>query len=108
MESREKQIKKEMGKRLRFLRNTEGSTQEAVAMALGCTPDHLSRIENGERGPSLTILLEAKEYYHVSVDWILTGSNVSDVFSKQLNRIACELMRLAEGHEDMNEEKENS
>ncbi len=106
MESREKQIKREMGERLRFLRNSEGSTQETVAMALGCTADHLSRIENGERGPSFGILLEAGEYYHVSIDWILTGCHVSDSFSRQLIKIADELKMLAKGQETMNVEND--
>lgn len=99
MESREKVIKRKMGQRLRFLRNAEGSTQEEVAVALGCSPDHLSRVENGERGLSYETLLAASKYYMVSIDWIVTGRNVTDSFSKQLNMIAEYLIMLASGNE---------
>ena len=98
MESKDKHIKKEMGKRLRFLRISEGRTQEDIASVLGCSPEHLSRVENGERGLSYEYLINLSSYFLVSVDWILTGESGSNAFSKQLTRVAKELITLANGH----------
>ena len=44
------------GKRIRYLRDRKGFSQEAIADEAGLDRAHMGRIERGERSPSLTLI----------------------------------------------------
>lgn len=56
---------------LKKLRTQRGLSQKAVADGVGCSPTVYSRYENGERQPSIDMLLSLSKYFGVSVDCIL-------------------------------------
>ena len=56
---------------LKHIRMEQGVTQKAVADYLGCSPVVYSRYENGERMPSLDILIKLADYFRVTVDYLV-------------------------------------
>ena len=63
--------------RLRVLRRRASLTLEAAARAAGLSPAHLSRLETGQRQPSLPMLLGLARIYGTSVSELL-GETVAD------------------------------
>ncbi|MEU2286595.1 XRE family transcriptional regulator [Streptomyces sp. NPDC013178] len=63
--------------RLRSLRRRAGLTLEAAARAAGLSPAHLSRLETGQRQPSLPMLLALARVYGTTVSELL-GETVAD------------------------------
>jgi tetratricopeptide (TPR) repeat protein len=64
---------KEVGKRLRAARKAAGLSQRQLSFP-GCSPAYISRIEAGERIPSLQLLRELGERTGVTEDYLATGS----------------------------------
>ncbi|WP_225830221.1 helix-turn-helix domain-containing protein [Streptomyces sp. NK08204] len=62
---------------LRALRRRAGLTLEAAARAAGLSPAHLSRLETGQRQPSLPMLLALARIYGTTVSELL-GETVAD------------------------------
>ena len=65
--------KTKMGKRLAELRAERKETQEFVAEAIGISTEYLSKIENDKKMPSLEVIMLLKEYYDISLDYLLCG-----------------------------------
>lgn len=65
---------KEIGQRIRVLRKEKRLSQLELANRLDINMDHLSRIENGNKGMSLDLLTEFSKYFSVSTDYILFGN----------------------------------
>lgn len=65
---------KEIGQRIRILRKEKRLSQLELANRLDINIDHLSRIENGNKGMSLDLLTEFSKYFSVSTDYILFGN----------------------------------
>ena len=65
--------KTNMGKRLAELRAERKETQEFVAEAIGISTEYLSKIENDKKMPSLEVIMLLKEYYDISLDYLLCG-----------------------------------
>ncbi|MDX3491478.1 helix-turn-helix domain-containing protein [Streptomyces turgidiscabies] len=63
--------------RLRVLRRRASLTLEAAARAAGLSPAHLSRLETGQRQPSLPVLLGLARIYGTTVSELL-GETVAD------------------------------
>ncbi|MFF7362005.1 cupin domain-containing protein [Streptomyces sp. NPDC008125] len=57
--------------RLRELRRSRGLTLEAAAQRAGLSPAHLSRLETGNRQPSLPVLLGLARIYGTTVSELL-------------------------------------
>lgn len=57
--------------RLRELRRESGLTLEAAAARVGLSPAHLSRLETGQRQPSLPMLLALARAYGTTVSQLL-------------------------------------
>lgn len=66
---------KDIGQRIRVLRKEKRFSQMELANKLNINVDHLSRIENGNKGMSLDLLTEFSKYFSVSTDYILFGNN---------------------------------
>jgi transcriptional regulator with XRE-family HTH domain len=62
---------------LRSLRRRAGLTLEAAARNAGLSPAHLSRLETGQRQPSLPLLLALARVYGTTVSELL-GETVAD------------------------------
>ena len=65
---------KEIGQRIRILRKENRLSQLELSNKLNINMDHLSRIENGNKGMSLDLLIEFSKYFSVSTDYILLGN----------------------------------
>jgi tetratricopeptide (TPR) repeat protein len=63
-----------VGERLRTARERAGLTQRDLAFP-GCSPAYISRIESGDRIPSLQLLRELGRRLGVSEDYLATGEN---------------------------------
>lgn len=61
-----------VGRRLRDAREDAGVSQRALAFP-GCSPAYISRLESGERTPSLQVLRELGRRLGVSEDYLATG-----------------------------------
>ncbi|MGH3040524.1 MAG: tetratricopeptide repeat protein [Gaiellaceae bacterium] len=63
-----------MGERLHAAREAAGLSQRQLAFP-GCSPAYISRIESGDRIPSLQLLRELGRRLGVSEDYLATGSD---------------------------------
>jgi transcriptional regulator with XRE-family HTH domain len=66
-------VKKEIGERLKSVRERRGLKQNKVALHLGVHNSTLAKYESGEREPDNETLMKLAEYYEVNTDWILSG-----------------------------------
>lgn len=66
---------KEFGLRVKHLRRKHSLTQEQLADALYITATHLSKIECGQRGISIDLLLDLAAELDVSVDFLISGQS---------------------------------
>ena len=68
----------EVGPRLRRLRERRGMTLTALAAKTGISKSTLSRLETGQRKPSLELLLPLAETYHLPLDELVGAPSVGD------------------------------
>ena len=64
-----------VGERLKVAREKAGLSQRRLSFP-GCSPAYISRIESGDRIPSLQLLRELGRRLSVSEDYLATGSDV--------------------------------
>ena len=64
---------KESGKRIHELRRDRGMTQTQLAEYVGISSDNLGRIERGQQGVSIDLLIELADFFAVSMDYIALG-----------------------------------
>lgn len=63
----------ESGRRLRAIRKLLGYTQEAVALKVNISTSHYGKIELGRTTPSIDVMIELAELYHISLDFMILG-----------------------------------
>lgn len=89
-----------LGSRLRLARTLAGATLEAIASAAGMTTGHLSRVERGEKLPSMGALLRLGSALGVPLGNLLGGTpvagEVSIVRAGQRSRL-----RMSDGAESL-------
>ena len=68
----------EVGARLRALRNRRGVTLTALAAQTGISKSTLSRLETGQRKPSLELLLPLAKAHQVPLDELVGAPEVGD------------------------------
>ena len=68
-------LRLEMGRRIEALRRAQKLTRREMAEGLGRTEKYIYDVENGNRGLSLTSLIEVAAYLNVSADYLLTGKD---------------------------------
>src|ERR671933_981791 len=68
----------QVGPRLRRLREQRGITLTALAAKTGISKSTLSRLESGQRKPSLELLLPLAETYHLPLDELVGAPPVGD------------------------------
>lgn len=82
-----------VARRCRAARLAAGLSQPAAAQGLdGVSSAYISRIETGDRQPSVTVLRELAGRYGVSVSWLETGR---DVVELELSRELAERLHAA-------------
>lgn len=81
-------IKKDIGKRIEFIRNEKNMTKEDFANLINISGQHLGRAISGEKGLSIEKIIELSEKTGYSTDFILKGiTNNSDVINKKISKI---------------------
>ncbi len=79
-----------LGLRIKAAREKASMNQAEFAEKLGIFPTHLNRWEKGKVAPGWTALVEIAMICNVTLDWLLTGNDVSDKLtaatSKNLNK----------------------
>lgn len=68
-----------VGRRIRHLRKVNQLTQKTLAKALDIPYQNLSNYERDFRQPDFRTLLLIADYFHVSTDYLLGRSNLSDI-----------------------------
>ena len=61
---------KELGRRLRVLRESVALSQAKLAPELGTTQSSINRYENGQAAPPIDLLRKYADYFNVSMDYI--------------------------------------
>ena len=61
---------KQLGNRLRALRESIGISQAKFADVIGSTQSSINRYENGQATPTVKLLLKYADYFDVSMDYI--------------------------------------
>lgn len=87
---------KRSGERIRCLRKQQGMTQEQLAIKLNISDRYLRKIEAGEKGPSIDILVKMSSLLGVSLDYIIVGKQPQDDLKRKLNTVIQSLSTLAE------------
>lgn len=80
---------KEIGCRIRALRQKHGKTQTYFADMLYISPSYLALIESGKRTPTVEVLAQISNLCDVSVDFLLFGKQSSqrDINQKTFQRL---------------------
>ena len=76
-----------LGKRLRALRTNNGWTLEDLAKRTGVSEPHLSRMESGERQPSITVLVSLAKAYDLELSSLFGAAQISPTQHRSLRVI---------------------
>ena len=83
------------GLRIKQLRIKNKITQEQLADRLNITLSMLGKIERGQRGISIDLLIEIAQYFQISLDFIVLGKEQqSDFIKGELNSIISKLVQI--------------
>lgn len=85
-----------IGNRIRQLRKDQGMTQAQLSAKLNIGDRHLRKIEAGEKGPSIDILIEIAALLGVSLDYIIMGKQSQSDLKQRLYVLIQSLSVLAE------------
>lgn len=84
--------------RLKELRLQKGFTQRQIADYIGCLPSVYSRYENGDREPSIEVLILLSRFLGVTIDY-LVENEVADS-SNELTSYEISLINAAREADD--------
>lgn len=91
-----------IGKRIRYARKINKLSLTEVKDKTGLSTGNLSELENDKFAPSSNALIEFKQLFDVSIDWLLTGEppmtlikgeNVMEIPEPYLNEEEKELLK---------------
>lgn len=79
---------RELGLRIKQIRQESGLTQERLAELVGCNTSHISNIENSHTKVSLNVLLAIANVLDTSIDYLLANQyiNASSAVDKEILR----------------------
>ncbi len=69
-----KELKRDIGQRMRKIRKALAYTQEQMVSHFDIGRANYSRIEKGEVHPGATILNTLRTHFNVSLDWLITNN----------------------------------
>ena len=81
----------ELGSKIRQLRHDAKKTQEAVAAALGVTPQAVSRWESGGSYPDMNLIPSIANYFGVSIDTLF---GYTDARSKRIDELVTHIFEM--------------
>lgn len=87
-------MRKEIGQKIRELRTSHKISQKELIKMLDISHASLSAYENGNKLPSLEILIKISKYFNVSLDW-LCGANSKPVYDN-VSDIICSMLGIME------------
>ncbi len=76
-----------IGSFLKKLRNEKGITQEILAEQFGVSSRTVSRWENGNNMPDISILVEIAEFYDVDIREIIDGERKSENMTQETKEV---------------------
>lgn len=68
-----------IGERIRYEREKLGLTREKFAEIVDLSPLYIGQLERGERQMSLNTLFKISQCLHISIDYLLIGSNKDEL-----------------------------
>ena len=69
---------KEVGKRLKYLREGIGVSQGKLAQMLGTTQSSINRYENGQTEPTAELFRKYADFFDVSLDYIFARTDAPE------------------------------
>ncbi|MBR6513359.1 MAG: helix-turn-helix domain-containing protein [Clostridia bacterium] len=78
---------KDIGKRIREQRKKKGITQEAMANALGVTSQAVSKWENGQNAPDISMIMPICTFLGIGADELLGGNKNRDLNEKYFDSL---------------------
>jgi transcriptional regulator with XRE-family HTH domain len=69
---------KKIGPRIKYLRETQEKTQEALAKAAKVSQSYIARVESGEVTPSVRVLERLAKVLGVSINDLMGGVTLDD------------------------------
>lgn len=88
---------KESGKRIAALRKEKGMTQEQLAEKLNISYSMMAKIEIGNKGISIDLLIELTVFFDVSMEYIILGYELhKDKLKEQYELVKKQFMALGE------------
>lgn len=69
----------EIGLRIKKLRKQAGLTQAELGEKIGYSCKHVSELERGITGISIDLQILLSNFFHCSIDYLLTGKEMSSV-----------------------------
>lgn len=84
----------EIGNKIRKIRQSHNYSQAMFAEMLNISREQVARIEAATRIPSLEVLMSVAEFAGISLDYLVTGSDVQSSTKKQLRDIIDSLSSL--------------
>lgn len=90
-----------IGAFLKELRNHNNLTQEQIAEKLGVSQRSVSRWENGNTMPDISVLIELADYYEVDLREILNGERKMEIMTEDLK----ETLEMVADYTDTEKEK---
>lgn len=79
---------KKIGENIRLIRMTKGTSQIKLAKSLDISQTHMSNIENGNTGLSLTTAIKISRYLGCSIDELVYGKKEANESSKENDILA--------------------
>ncbi len=90
-----------IGSFLRELRKEKELTQEQLAEKFGVSSRSVSRWENGNTMPELSILVELADYYEVDIKEIIDGERKSEIMQKEEKETLLKVADYAEAEKNL-------
>ena len=88
--------REDYGSRIRSLRKKRGLTQEQLAEKMNVSTPYIAKIENGKQTGPVELAVEFAEFFAVSLDYLLMGSEPSkEKVKNDLLSIISELSTIA-------------
>lgn len=89
-------VSKNIGEKLKALRQEKGQTQKVVSELINVSLEAYSKYERGVNSPSIDILIKLSEHYQVSLDYLIINKKSS---------INDEIAYILSGHTEENQKK---
>ena len=92
---------KRIGSFLRELRTEKGLTQEQLAEKLNVSGRTVSRWENGNNMPDLSIIVELADFYDIDIRELLNGERKSEKMNEDLKETSLKMADYAEAEKQL-------